>query len=240
LASGIHTNLSLEEATKLAVLASQVPEENIRQGVVGADYVVFGRSPDNLSILIPIPDKIHVLRDEIFASSGALSPLTAGSAQEKMQAENARVSIQNGTQSSELSARSGDYLKSLGVNVVGAVDAAESASLTTIIDHTGKPYVLKYLVDLMKISPFKIVSDYNPNSPVDVEVILGNDWAASNIPCLNYSRRPHPERSRRIGGHLTTAASGARCTLAGRGSTALQIRTGVERDALPASEAGGN
>jgi LCP family protein required for cell wall assembly len=180
LASGIHTNLSLEDVTKLAVLANQVPEENIRQGVIGTEYVVFGRSPDNLSILIPIPDKIHVLRDEIFASSGALSPLTTGSDQERMQAENASVSIQNGTQSSDLLARTGDYLKSLGVNVVGAADAAGSASLTTIIDHTGKPYVLKYLVDLMGISPFKIVSDYNPSSPVDVEVILGNDWAASN------------------------------------------------------------
>jgi hypothetical protein len=75
LASGVHTNLSLDEVIKLAVLASQVPQENIRQGVIGTEYVVFGRSPDNLSILIPIPDKIHVLRDEIFASSGALSPL---------------------------------------------------------------------------------------------------------------------------------------------------------------------
>jgi hypothetical protein len=180
LASGVHTNLSLDDVIKLATLASQVPEEKIRQGVIGSKYVIFGRSPDNLSIVIPIPDKVHVLRDEIFASSGAMSPLTPGTDQEKMQAEGASVSILDGSGTPGLAARTADYLKSLGVNVTHVSDAGERATVTSIVIYTGKPYVSKYLVDIMKISPYKIVSSYDPNSPVDVEVTLGSDWARSN------------------------------------------------------------
>jgi hypothetical protein len=62
LAAGIRTNLTLENATKLALLASQIPAANINQGVINEKYILFGQSPDNLAILIPLIDKIHVLR----------------------------------------------------------------------------------------------------------------------------------------------------------------------------------
>jgi LCP family protein required for cell wall assembly len=180
LASGIHTNLSLDDAIKLARLASEIPDDKIRQGVLDSRYVIFGRSPDNLSILVPIPDKISLLRDEIFASSGALSPLTEGSSQEKMKAEGARVALHNGTSSPELASLTGEYLKSQGLNVIVAGDAAEQSTVTTIVVFTGKPYTMKYLVDLMDISPFRIISNYDINSDVDVEVTLGSDWDRKN------------------------------------------------------------
>lgn len=179
LASGIHTNLSLEEAVKLANLANQVPDGNIHQGVIGSEYVIFGRSPDDLSILIPIPDKVHVLRDEIFASTGAMGPLATGSIQERMQAEGARVSIRNGSQAPDLPSRTGQYLRSMGANVVDEGNAEQATSATTLIDHTGNPYMMKFLADLMGVSSSRVVLSYDPNSQVDVEVILGNDWAKS-------------------------------------------------------------
>lgn len=180
LASGIHTNLSLDEAIKLARLAVEVPDENIHQGVFGTEYVIFGRSPDNLSILVPIPDKINLLRDQIFASSGALGPLTPGGVQEQMQAEGARLAVRDGTQSGDLANRTSDYLRSLGANVVDSGAADEQATITAVVDYTGKPYALKFLVELMGIFPYKVISSYDPSSPVDVEVILGIDWARDN------------------------------------------------------------
>jgi LCP family protein required for cell wall assembly len=69
LAAGIHTNLPLDDALKLATLASQVSKENIKQGIIDEKMVTFGTSPDGLSILIPVPDQIHLLRNEIFAST---------------------------------------------------------------------------------------------------------------------------------------------------------------------------
>jgi polyisoprenyl-teichoic acid--peptidoglycan teichoic acid transferase len=180
LASGVHTNLTLDQVGKLALLASQVPDQNIKRGVIDQSYILYGRSPDNLSILIPLPDKIRVLRDDIFADTTALGPLTPGDALARMQAENARVSIQDGTGAQDLSERTAQYLQTQGVNVIEATGAAESAALTTIIDHTGKPFTSRFLVDLMGVSPQKIVYDYNPGAHADIEIILGDDWANKN------------------------------------------------------------
>ncbi len=180
LASGIHTNLSLEEAVKLAVLASQVPKENIHQGVISEKQVLFGTSPDNLSILIPIVDKIHLLRDEVFGSSGALGPLTPGSSQERMIAEGARISVQNASHSAGLAERTAEYLRSLGVNVVEVKEAGELSTRTSLIDHTGKPFALNYLVELMSAAGPNVYASDESAGGVDIEMILGDDWAASN------------------------------------------------------------
>lgn len=180
LSKGVHTNLTLDQVVQLALIASKVPESNIKQGVIGKGYVLFGESPDKLSILIPLSDKIHALRDEIFAASSALGPATPGTDLERMLAEKARVSIQNQSHTSGLADRTSQYLASQGVSVANVSDTPQNLTLTTLIDHTGKPFTAKYLVNLMGISPLKIVFDENPASSTDIELLLGDDWARKN------------------------------------------------------------
>jgi len=177
LKAGINTNLSLQDAIKLALLAQEVPKENIQRAVIGKKQVLFARSPDNLSILIPLPDKIHLIRDQIFASSSGLSPETPGNERQRMQAENARLAIYASSQNSNLGDLTAEYLRQLGVNVYQVNDSSELPSKTKIIDHTGNPYLIKFLVDLMQISEENIHSDFNPSSTIDVEIHLGSDWS---------------------------------------------------------------
>jgi hypothetical protein len=56
----------------------------------------------------------------------------------------------------------------------------EYTTYTRIIDYTGSPYTLRYLVDLMGITRYSIFFEYDPASPIDVVVILGDDWAGNN------------------------------------------------------------
>lgn len=179
LSAGITTNLSLQDAIQLAVLASQIESTNIKRGVINEKYVIFGRSPDDLSILIPIPDKIRELRDEIFTGNTSLGPLTPGSPEERMAAEAARISVQNGTSDGSLGTRTGDFLSGLGASIV-EVRNSDPLSQTVLVDHTGNPYTLAYLVQLMRITNTRIIHEFDPNSSVDVEIRLGNDWASSN------------------------------------------------------------
>ena len=132
LASGINTNLDLDEAIKLALFAQNVKEEDIQNGVIGKESTIFGRSADNLSILIPIPDKIHLIRDQIFASSSGLSPETPGNDHQRMQAENASLAIYNGTQSANLATHTGEYLSGLGVNVLQTNEDGDTQTSTKI------------------------------------------------------------------------------------------------------------
>ena len=180
LSSGIHTNLNLQQVIELALLASQIPKENIKQAVIGYNEVQDATSPDGLSILIPFPDKIRVLRDEIFTTGGPVSPAAvAGDPKELMVAENAKVSVQNASSTPGLAARTGDYLKTQGMNVVEETNA-QLTPYTIIYDYSGKPYTIAYLAAMMNVPNTHIFSKSDPNATADVVVQLGSDWATSN------------------------------------------------------------
>ena len=183
LSTGVHTNLSLNETIKLAWLASQIPEENIKKGIIGPpDQVSFATSPDGeQQVLKPITDKIRLLRDEIFTEAGPVSPAAASmDINALVQAEGARVSILNGTGTPGLAARTSEYLRSQGVIVTVEDNAQRAVTYTEITFYTGKPYTVKYLVDLMQIDAIRIHHFYDPANAVDVVVTLGETWARDN------------------------------------------------------------
>ena len=182
LSSGIHTNLQLQDAIKLALLAEEVRDEDIVRGVISQEQVIFGRSPDDLSILIPIPDKIYLLRDEVFATSGSLGPQTAGDELARMQAEAARLAVFNGSSDPGFGERTVQYLQGKGANVVANQAAGQAYANTTVIDHTGSPYTVQYLVNLLGIHPGRIIIDFDPNAQVDVELYLGDSSRGVEFP----------------------------------------------------------
>jgi LCP family protein required for cell wall assembly len=182
LTAGIHTNLSLDDALKLGWLALEIPREKIQQATIAPpNAVMFAKSPDgSQDILIPVPEQIRLIRDQIFASSSMASPgLTSGDARANMQAEAASIVVANGTYVGGLASDTQTYLQSQGANVVGTQNS-DYTTYTRIFDYTGKPYTDRYLVDLMNITPYSIFFQYDPNSQVDVLVILGDDWAGNN------------------------------------------------------------
>jgi hypothetical protein len=59
-------------------------------------------------------------------------------------------------------------------------NAQEIYQYTTIIDYTGKIYTRQFIAQLMGVQSSQIFSRYDPNSPVDIAILLGNDWATNN------------------------------------------------------------
>ena len=182
LAAGIHTNLSLDDALRLGWLALDIPMSSIQRGAIAPPKaVMLAKSPDgSQDILIPVPDQIRLIRDQIFASSSMASPvLTGGDDRSNMETEAASIVLANGTYNSGLASDTQSYLQSQGANVVSTQNS-DYTTFTRIIDYTGNPYTDRYLVNLMNITPYSISFEYDPNSPVDVLVILGDDWAGNN------------------------------------------------------------
>lgn len=187
IASGISTNLTLDQVIKLAMLASQIKEGNIKKGVIGPpSQVEISTNPeDGQSILIPVPDQIRILRDEIFAasaaSSGPIAPTvvpTSGDPAKLMKAEKARLIVKNGTSTPGLASKTSDLLKSEGLNVVDEDNADNNVSATTIYDYTGKPYTIKYLIQKLNVPNARVVNKFDPKAPADIEIVLGPDWAS--------------------------------------------------------------
>jgi len=176
LSTGVHTNLTLDQIIQLALLAEQIPEENIKQALIGSEQVEFGTSPDGLDILRPIPDKIRIVRDEIFTVGGPVAPIEVSTdPTELMKLENARVSILNGTATGGLAGKTGDCLKSKGVNVIEVGDG-QAQGATTMIIFSAKPYTAAYLAQLLSIPTSLILNRYDPNATTDIQIIMGSDW----------------------------------------------------------------
>jgi hypothetical protein len=188
--AGIHTNISLEDAIKLAALFSQIPPGQIKNRVIDDHMVNFGNvtlGGQNASILMPIPDKIRELRDEIFTTGGPTSPIAQGDPKALMQADNARVDVVNNTYTASLDARTANFLQAQGMQVVALAPSTGVSDLTVVVVYSPKLYALRYLMQLGVIAPnnsHQIVFKPDPTSKVDLEIRLGNDWV-SKLPAGN-------------------------------------------------------
>jgi LCP family protein required for cell wall assembly len=180
--AGIHTNLTLQDAMKLAVLVRDIPEGNIKNGVIDNSMVTLGNvilGGQNASIVRPIPDEIRVLRDQIFTARGPLSPLAKGNPLSLMQEDEARVRVLNGTSSPQLEARTQQYLSAKGITVTEIGDT-KAQSRTVIVLYSPKLYTLQFLQEIFGISrSTQILIDPDSSQTVDIEIRLGPDWAGS-------------------------------------------------------------
>jgi polyisoprenyl-teichoic acid--peptidoglycan teichoic acid transferase len=180
LSEGIHTNMSLTQAVQLAWLVYQIEDENIKQAVIGPQQVSFATSPDGLAINIAHPDKIRILRDEIFTTGGPVGPAMTGDLDELVKTEQARIIVQNGTGTAGLATRTSEYFRSLSMNVVEETNADRVYDRTTLVVLNGKPYTARKLAEMMNIETGYVQNRFDPDAGADVIVILGNDWANNN------------------------------------------------------------
>lgn len=183
--AGIRTNMPFDTALRLGVLAKDIPVESIKHGVIDYSMVALADTQlggEQASVMKPLPDKIRELRDQIFTSGGALSPLGAQNDLTTMMREDgARVRVLNGSVSGGLESTTGNFLIAQGVQVTEAGPADGGYNSTVIVLYSPKLYTMKYFQSLFGVTDSaRIWIRPDPASSVDVEVRLGNDWANNN------------------------------------------------------------
>jgi polyisoprenyl-teichoic acid--peptidoglycan teichoic acid transferase len=180
ISDGVRTNMSLDLIIRLALAAGQISPDDIKRATIGPNEVVFDRSWLGQDILVPIPDNIRLIRDDIFGTDNGGSAVTVDkSLFQLVSEENANLAVLNGTIQPGLAAGTSEFLGNQGFQVTVTDNADQLYSDTTLIDYTGNPYTLQLLMEILSINPSRIFHSYDPNSSVDVAVILGQDWAAS-------------------------------------------------------------
>jgi LCP family protein required for cell wall assembly len=172
----VNTNLSLNESVQLAMLARDIPGDRIRTEVINFDYVSSETTPDGQQVLVPIRERIRVLRDELFAPPLVPTPVIENLPQMMVQ-EDARVAIYNGTRKFGLAGGTQAHLLEYDFNVteIGNADSAEYRT-TQIIDYGSHPNTARYLTQVLGIPPLNISIGSAPPGDFDVLVILGDDW----------------------------------------------------------------
>jgi LCP family protein required for cell wall assembly len=191
LSYGIKTNMSFEDALRLAVLGKDISVEGVKTGVIDPQQgmAIFDKTildGQDASILKPVMDKIRILRDEIFTSTGPTSPVAVpigytdvGLFAQAMQQEEARVRIMDGTFTPGLDQRAGSVFQSYGMNVTEVAPSPEVYSQTIIVVYGPKLYTIKWLQATFGISERQIRFSPDPNQTVDIEIRIGSDIAGT-------------------------------------------------------------
>ncbi len=177
--SGIHTNMSLEDAIQLAVLAKDIRVDDIKRGVIDNTMAIPADTTINgvpANVLRPVPDLIRILRDEIFVPGGPLSPLAQGDPVVLMQSDQARIRIVNNTYTAELEQSTATFLTAQGMQVVEFGPPTDASNTTKIILYTSKLYALRYLTELFGVGSQQVIIQPDPASTVDIEIRIGEDW----------------------------------------------------------------
>ena len=179
---GIHTNMSLADALKLAPLTKDISIQAIKQGVIDNSMVTFANvtlAGQPASVYKPVPDKIRVLVNEIFTSGGVTSPIAQGDPVALMKADAARIMVTNNTYTASLDSRTGNYLNAQGMTVTTLGPPTGASDQTVVVVYSPKLYALRYLIQTFGIkSSNQILFKPTPSSPVDIEIRLGNDWVS--------------------------------------------------------------
>jgi polyisoprenyl-teichoic acid--peptidoglycan teichoic acid transferase len=183
--AGVQTDMTIEQGIQLATLMMKIPKANMT--TYNIDYSM--AEPQtilyngyNYNVLVPVPDKIRLLRDQMFSSGSATAPLALGTndALSLAVAEGARIQILNGTMSGDLATTTSNYLTGKGLNVVSTGNT-NSTTYTNIVITGAAPYTAAYLQNLMSISGNLIVYHYDPNAGADIIIYLGDDWVNNTV-----------------------------------------------------------
>lgn len=181
LSQNVATTMQLEEALQLAWLLPEIPRENIRNGVIGDDYVFKVQNSDQQFVLVPRRQAIRDLRDELFALPGAVHIGDADQLTrlyEQVDAEEAAVAIYNGTQTFGLAGDTKTWLESKNMTIAAVGNDGTATNTTSrIIQYGDFPATVDLLIELLEIPPLNVERGTVPPEPgIDVLVILGASW----------------------------------------------------------------
>jgi LCP family protein required for cell wall assembly len=190
----IKTDMSVDDMLKLAQLGPQIDLSNVKQLVLKPPLVYGYRRADNAAVQLPVWDKINAAIADLFAMPLVMAPtatpapptptptMSPDQVQQRqaLTQEGARIAVQNGTAIPNFAARVAAMLMQEGYQVVefGDADRLDYGS-TVIIDYTGKTSTLQQLINLFKVLPENVRPSDNVLSPVDIRIIVGQDF---NLP----------------------------------------------------------
>lgn len=182
LTEGIRTNLAVDQMIALGMLALQISQDDVARAVIAPpemvtlETVLYGG--EEAKVLKPVPDKIRLLRDEVFTVTGAIGPsIDTDTPREAAEIEAANLAVLNGAGEEGLAGRFAEALGGLGFNVAEIANADRLDYPTTrIVDYTGNPYTVQYLVDLMDLTQSQVLFQTQPGNEIDIALVIGYDW----------------------------------------------------------------
>lgn len=180
----IETDMPLSVMLKLAPLAREINLDDVQKIVIDRSMAQPFEAENGAQALILLRDKIRPAIDAMFNVEPAVDAVQLETLN-GVAAENAGLVIRNGTTTGSLAARTAKYLQAQGFRILeyGPVDTGRFDYVrTVIVDYTGNPYTLQRLKQVLNLPEPQIEYPAIPDSPVDLQIILGADYELPTTP----------------------------------------------------------
>ncbi len=163
------TSMKLGDIVALAPVALDLQRPNVRSRYIGSNQVEGWTTAEGWRVLLPIPEKIQQVVAGLYAPPSAANDRVANEA--------ARIRVQNGTGRPQLALIAADQLRWEGLQLVdtGPADRTDCQK-TRIIVFNDKPEALALLTRILQVRPGNVIQQPDPAQPVDIQVILGQDY----------------------------------------------------------------
>jgi LCP family protein required for cell wall assembly len=180
----VETDMPLSVMLKLAPLVREINLDNVQKIVIDQSMTQSFEAENGAQALILLRDRVHPTIDAMFNVESAVDTVQLETLN-GVAAENAGLVIRNGTTTGSLAARTAKYLQTQGFRILeyGPVDTGRFDYIhTVIIDYTGNPYTLQRLKQVLGLTDPQIEYPAIPDSPVDLQIILGADYKLPTMP----------------------------------------------------------
>jgi len=180
----VETDMPLSVMLKLAPLAREINLDDVQKIIIDRSMTQPFEAENGAQALILLRDKIRPAIDAMFNVEPAVDAVQLETLN-GVAAENAGLVIRNGTTTGSLAARTAKYLQAQGFRILeyGPVDTGRfDYARTIIVDYTGNPYTLQRLKQVLNLPEPQIEYPAIPDSPVDLQIILGADYELPTTP----------------------------------------------------------
>ena len=189
LSQSVSTDISLTAVMDMVNIVRSLDLENIKQLVIDRTMGQEGEDEKAGWILRADPALYRPAVDAVFGIiSPTPQPMVIGTGPkdtsgERLAEEDARIAILNGTETPGLAAQTSAWLQEQGFQVAGYNNASQSNyTHSVLLDYTGKKaFTLNRLVQLFSIQPSNVNPAANGPDGIDIVIIIGADFKASNI-----------------------------------------------------------
>lgn len=174
----VQTDLTLDELLALADVAREIDRADIRHGIIDDSITTTVITPSKAMVEVADWEKVRALVDDLFPAAGPTPEPTPEISPERLAEEDARVALRNGTLSAGLSRQTADVLRSEGFAIVsfGNADRFDFQESLLIV-YADMPYTRQALAARLGIKPENVIERPGQDGDVDLEVILGRDYA---------------------------------------------------------------
>ena len=166
LGDAVQTDLTLPEMIQLASVGLQIQENRIKSRFIDWGTTENWITAGGAYVLLPNHETLPKAVAEF---------LNPPQEDVHLEAEHARVEVQNGSPTDGLAEIAAKRLTRQGFEVVETGHTSR-VSRSTVVVYDDKPRTLRALQHFLRLDPDAVVRSPEPNDQVDLQVILGSDW----------------------------------------------------------------